>query len=42
MTTDQTALAATPVRDAGATQVLTARSPDENALLDALIRALRP
>src|ERR1700744_2959670 len=30
------------VRDAGATQVLTARSPDENALLDALIRALRP
>jgi uroporphyrinogen-III synthase len=30
------------VRDAGATQVLTARSPDENALLDALERALRP
>jgi uroporphyrinogen-III synthase len=30
------------VRDAGATQVLTARSPDENALLDAVIRALRP
>src|SRR6201986_4130195 len=30
------------VRDAGATQVLTASRPDENALLDALIRALRP
>jgi uroporphyrinogen-III synthase len=30
------------VRDAGATQVLTARSPDENALLEALGRALRP
>jgi uroporphyrinogen-III synthase len=30
------------VRDAGATQVLTARTPDENALLDTLIRALRP
>jgi uroporphyrinogen-III synthase len=29
------------VRDAGATQVLTARAPDENALLDTLIRALR-
>jgi uroporphyrinogen-III synthase len=30
------------LRDAGATQVLTARSPDENALLEALMRALRP
>ena len=30
------------LRDAGATQVLTARSPDENALLGALMRALRP
>jgi uroporphyrinogen-III synthase len=30
------------VRDAGATQVLTARTPDENALLDTVIRALRP
>jgi uroporphyrinogen-III synthase len=30
------------VRDAGATQVMTARAPDENALLDAVIRALRP
>jgi uroporphyrinogen-III synthase len=30
------------VRDAGATQVLTARAPDENALLEALGRALRP
>jgi uroporphyrinogen-III synthase len=30
------------VRDAGATQVLAARSPDENALLEALARALRP
>ena len=30
------------VRDAGATQVLAARSPDENALLDTLVRALRP
>jgi uroporphyrinogen-III synthase len=29
------------VRDAGATQVLAARSPDENALLEALARALR-
>src|ERR1700744_1477136 len=33
---------ASVVRDAGATQVLTARSPDESALLDVLIRALRP
>ena len=30
------------VRDAGATQVLAASTPDENALLEALIRALRP
>lgn len=30
------------LRDAGATQVLTARSPDENALMGALERALRP
>ena len=30
------------VRDAGANQVLTASSPDENALLEALGRALRP
>ena len=30
------------LREAGATQVLTARSSDENALLDALERALRP
>jgi len=30
------------VRDAGATQVLAAKVPDENALLDTLIRALRP
>ena len=28
------------VRDAGATQVLTARTPDENAVLDLLTRAL--
>ena len=33
---------ASVVRDAGATQVLTARAPDENALLEALGRALRP
>jgi uroporphyrinogen-III synthase len=33
---------ASVVRDAGATQVMTARAPDENALLDAVIRALRP
>ncbi len=30
------------VRDAGATQVLTASRPDENALLETLTRALRP
>ena len=30
------------VRDAGATQVLTASRPDENALLETLMRALRP
>jgi uroporphyrinogen-III synthase len=30
------------VRDAGATQVVVARSPDENALFEALDRALRP
>lgn len=30
------------LRDAGATQVLVARSPDENALFEALTRALRP
>jgi len=30
------------VRDAGATRVLAAKAPDENALLDTLIRALRP
>ncbi|SDT27028.1 uroporphyrinogen-III synthase [Bradyrhizobium canariense] len=35
-------MVASVVRDAGATQVLTARSPDENALLEALERALRP
>jgi uroporphyrinogen-III synthase len=33
---------ASTVRDAGATQVLTARSPDEVALLEALERALHP
>ena len=33
---------ASVVRDAGATQVLTASRPDENALLEALMRALRP
>jgi uroporphyrinogen-III synthase len=33
---------ASVVRDAGATQVLVARAPDENALLDAVLRALRP
>jgi uroporphyrinogen-III synthase len=33
---------ASVVRDAGATQVLTASRPDENALLEALKRALRP
>jgi uroporphyrinogen-III synthase len=30
------------VRDAGATQVVVAATPDENALLEALERALRP
>jgi uroporphyrinogen-III synthase len=30
------------LREAGAAQLLTARSPDENALLEALERALRP
>jgi uroporphyrinogen-III synthase len=30
------------LREAGATQLVTARSPDENALLEALERALRP
>jgi uroporphyrinogen-III synthase len=29
------------VRDAGATQVMVARSPDENALFEVLDRALR-
>jgi uroporphyrinogen-III synthase len=33
---------ATVVRDAGATQVVVAASPDENALFEALDRALRP
>jgi uroporphyrinogen-III synthase len=33
---------ASVLRDAGATQVLTASRPDENALLEALMRALRP
>ncbi len=33
---------ATVVRDAGATQVVVAATPDENALLEALNRALRP
>jgi uroporphyrinogen-III synthase len=33
---------ATVVRDAGATQVVVAAAPDENALLEALDRALRP
>ena len=36
------AAVATVVRDAGATQVMVASSPDENALLEALDRALRP
>jgi uroporphyrinogen-III synthase len=36
------AAVASVVRDAGATQVLTASRPDENALLEALMRALRP
>jgi uroporphyrinogen-III synthase len=30
------------VRDAGATQVMVAASPDENALFEVLDRALRP
>src|SRR6201996_4015079 len=30
------------VRDAGASQIMTARTPDENAVLDVLTRALRP
>jgi uroporphyrinogen-III synthase len=30
------------MRDAGATQVMVAASPDENALFGALDRALRP
>jgi uroporphyrinogen-III synthase len=33
---------ASVVRDAGATQVMTASRPDENALLETLERALRP
>jgi uroporphyrinogen-III synthase len=33
---------ASVVRDAGATQVMVAASPDENALFEALDRALRP
>ncbi|MFL6814400.1 MAG: uroporphyrinogen-III synthase, partial [Bradyrhizobium sp.] len=33
---------ASVVRDAGATQVMVAASPDENALFGALDRALRP
>ena len=36
------AAVASVVRDAGATQVMVASSPDENALLEALDRALRP
>lgn len=36
------AAVATVVRDAGATQVMVASSPDENALLEALDRAFRP
>jgi uroporphyrinogen-III synthase len=36
------AAVATVVRDAGATQVMVAASPDENALFGALDRALRP
>ncbi len=36
------AAVASVVRDAGATQVMVAASPDENALLEALDRALRP
>jgi len=33
---------ASVMRDAGATQVMVAASPDENALFGALDRALRP
>jgi uroporphyrinogen-III synthase len=33
---------ASVVRDAGAPQVMVARSPDENALFETLDRALRP
>jgi uroporphyrinogen-III synthase len=36
------AAVASVVRDAGATQVMVASTPDENALLEALERALRP
>jgi uroporphyrinogen-III synthase len=36
------AAVASVVRDAGATQVMVAASPDENALFEALDRALRP
>jgi uroporphyrinogen-III synthase len=36
------AAVASVVRDAGATQVMVAATPDENALLEALDRALRP
>jgi uroporphyrinogen-III synthase len=36
------AAVASIVRDAGATQVTVAASPDENALFEALDRALRP
>jgi len=36
------ATVASVVRDAGATQVVVAATPDENALFEALERALRP
>jgi uroporphyrinogen-III synthase len=36
------AAVAAVLHDAGATQVVVAAQPDENALLDALVRALRP
>jgi uroporphyrinogen-III synthase len=36
------AAVASVVRDAGAMQVMVAASPDENALFEALSRALRP
>jgi len=36
------AAVASVVRDAGATQVVVAATPDENALFEALERALRP